>query len=145
MRGTIVARRYERFGNLARCAEPNVEVFGANQPAGTFYLVRDRGVRCIAFPCPTHQEAKLNSSFSRNIAGVNLEAAGLGENASAVNAACDRAGRRDHAGQDSPVKGPGGKSFELKGRKCLRAEQLGTWLNEAMYQDRLFKPDLRRS
>jgi hypothetical protein len=115
VRGEIVARRYDRFGNLGalRLSE-SWKSLGANQPAGTFYLVRDRGVRCIAFPCPTHHEAKLNSSFSRNIAGVNLEAAGLGEKASVVNAAMTGPEGVIVAGQDSPVKGPGGKSFELK-------------------------------
>src|SRR4030095_153176 len=108
-------KRYERFGNLGelRVAE-SWKALGANQPAGTFYLVRDRGVRCIAFPCPTHQEEKLTSSFSRNIAGVNLEAVGLGENASAVNASMTGPDGVIVAGQDSPVKGPGGRSFELK-------------------------------
>jgi len=115
VRGEIVARRYERFGNLgALFLSEAWKSLGANQPAGTFYLVRDRGVRCIAFPCPTHHEAKLNSSFSRNIAGINLEAAGLGENASVVNAAMTGPEGVIVAGQDSPVKGPGGRSFELK-------------------------------
>ena len=115
VRGTIVARRYERFGNLGALRLSEAwKAFAANQPAGTFYLVRDRGVRCIVFPCPTHHEAKLNSSFSRNIAGVNLEAVGLGENASIVSAAMTGPEGVIVAGQDSPVKGPGGKSFELK-------------------------------
>jgi len=39
---------------------------------GDFYRVRDLGVRCIAAPCETHREAKLNTTISRNIAGVNL-------------------------------------------------------------------------
>jgi hypothetical protein len=115
VRGTIVARRYERFGNLGALRISEAwKSLGPNQPPGTFYLVRDRGVRCIAFPCPTHHEAKLNSSFSRNIAGVNLEAAGLGENASVVNAAITGPEGVIVAGQDSPVKGPGGQSFELR-------------------------------
>jgi hypothetical protein len=41
-------------------------------PQGEFYRVRDLGVRCIAAPCETHHEAKLNTRISRNIAGVNL-------------------------------------------------------------------------
>jgi hypothetical protein len=115
VRGRIVARRYERFGNLgALRASESWKSLGANQPAGIFYLVRDRGVRCIAFPCPTHRETKLNSSFSRNIAGVNLEAANLGEKAALVTAAMTGADGVIATGQDSPVKGPGGRSFELK-------------------------------
>ena len=115
VRGKIVARRYERFGNLGALRLSEAwKSLGANQPAGTFYLVRDRGVRCIAFPCPTHQETKLNSTFSRNIAGVNLEGAGLGDDASVVNAAMTGPEGVIVVGHDSPVKGPGGKSFELK-------------------------------
>ena len=115
VRGEIVARRYERFGNLGALRLSQAwKALGAKQPAGTFYLVRDRGVRCIAFPCPTHHEAKLNSSFSRNIAGVNLEAAGLGDNTSVANAAMTGPAGVIVAGHDSPVKGPGGRSFELK-------------------------------
>ena len=41
---------------------------------GEFYRVRDLGVRCIAAPCETHYEAKLNTTISRKVAGVNLPA-----------------------------------------------------------------------
>lgn len=115
LRGSIVAKRYERFGNLGELRVSELwKSLGTNEPAGTFYRVRDRGVRCIAFPCPTHHEAKLNSSFSRNIARVNLEAVGLGDNASVVNAAMTGPEGVIVTGQDVPVKGPGGRSFELK-------------------------------
>jgi hypothetical protein len=115
VRGQLVARRYGTFGNLGELrVSESWKSIGANQPVGTFYLVRDRGVRCIAFPCPTHHEAKLNSSFSRNIAGVNLESAGLGENASIANAAMTGRDGLIVTGRDVPVKGPGGRSFELR-------------------------------
>jgi hypothetical protein len=115
VRGNIVAKRYERFGNLGELRVRELwKSLGVNAPVGTFYLVRDRGVRCIAFPCPTHSEAKLNSSISRNIAGVNLEGAGLGENSPVVNAAMTGPNGVIVTGQDVPVKGPGGRSFELK-------------------------------
>jgi len=125
VRGNIVAKRYERFGNLGELSvSESWKSLSANEPSGTFYLVRDRGVRCIAFPCPTHREVKLNSSFSRNIAGVNLEAAGLGENASVVNAAMTGSDGVIVAGQDVPVKGPGGRSFELKATQAyVRSKQ----------------------
>lgn len=45
----------------------------AASPSGEFYRVRDLGVRCIAAPCETHSEAKLNSTFSRHIAGIKLK------------------------------------------------------------------------
>jgi uncharacterized protein DUF6748 len=116
VRGNIVAKRYERFGNLGElCVSESWKLLGGHEPAGTFYRVRDRGVRCVAFPCPTHHEAKLNSSVSRNIAGVNLAGAGLGESdSSTVNAAMTGSDGVIVTGQDVPVTGPGGRSFELK-------------------------------
>lgn len=115
-RGKIVAKRYERFGNLGELrVSDSWKSLSANQPAGTFFRVEDRGVRCIAFPCPTHLEGKLNSSFSRNIAGVKLEGAGLGENQlSLVSAAMTAPDGVIVAGRDVPVTGPGGRSFELQ-------------------------------
>src|SRR5882724_7927852 len=113
VRGSIVTKRYGEFGNLGelRVSEAWMSM-GNNQPVGTFYLVRDRGIRCITFPCPTHHEAKLNSSFSRNIAGVNLERAGLGDNnAPVVNAAMTGPDGVIVTGNDVVVTGPGGRSF----------------------------------
>jgi len=116
VRGNIVAKRYGQFGNLGELrVSESWTTISDNQPVGTYYLVRDRGVRCITFPCPTHHEAKLNSSFSRNIAGVNLEGAGLGENnAPIVNAAMTGPEGVIVTGTDVVVTGPGGRSFELK-------------------------------
>src|SRR5688500_2176800 len=53
---------------------------GDKQPSGTFFRVRDRGIRCIAAPCETHHERKINSTVNRNIAGVDLAGAGAPEN-----------------------------------------------------------------
>lgn len=116
VRGKIVAKRYERFGNLGELrVNESWKSLGANEPAGTFYRVRDRGVRCVAFPCPTHHEAKLNSSLSRNIGGVSLTGAGLGDSdSSTVIAAMTGPDGVIVAGRDTPVTGPGGRSFELK-------------------------------
>lgn len=119
VRGAIVARSYGRFGNLGELrVSESWKSIGANRPVGTFYLVRDRGVRCITFTCPTHHEAKLNSTFSRNIAGVNLEGAGLGENnapiAPIAYAAMTGPDGVIVTGHDVVVTGPGGRSFELK-------------------------------
>lgn len=120
VRGSIVAKRYGKFGNLGelRVSESWMTISN-NQPVGTYYLVRDRGVRCITFPCPTHHEAKLNSSFSRNIAGVNLEGAGLGENnAPIAYAAMTGPDGVIVTGNDVVVTGPGGRSLELKGTQA---------------------------
>jgi hypothetical protein len=120
VRGEIVAKRFGTFGNLGemRVSESWMTI-SDNRPVGTYYLVRDRGVRCITFPCPTHHEAKLNSSFSRNIAGVNLQGAGLGEsNASIANAAMTGPDGLIVTGRDVVVTGPGGRSFELRGTQA---------------------------
>ncbi len=115
LRGNIVAKHYERFGNLGELRVSETwKSLGPNEPSGTFYLVRDRGIRCIAAPCPTHREVKLNSSITRNIAGVNLEGANLAEHATDVNAAMTGPDGVIVSGNDVPVKGPGGRSFELK-------------------------------
>ena len=119
VRGNLVAKRYEQFGNLGELrASESWKSLGANEPGRTFYRVRDRGVRCVAFPCPTHHEAKLNSRFSRNIAGVKLAGAGLGDSdSSTVNTAMTGADGVIVAGSDAPVTGPGGRSFELNATK----------------------------
>jgi hypothetical protein len=120
VRGSIVARRYPRFGNLGELqVTESWKPLGNNQPVGTFYLVRDRGVRCITFPCPTHQEAKLNSSFSRSIAGVNLQGAGLSDDATGqANAALTGPHGLIVSGSEMVVRGPGGRMLALRGTQA---------------------------
>src|SRR5258708_6151734 len=86
--GDVIAKTYGRFGNLGafRVTE-SWQAVGDSQPLGAFYHVRDRGLRCITHPCPTHHEAKLNSTFSLDIAGVDLSNANLGTNNASVIAA----------------------------------------------------------
>lgn len=132
VRGTIVAKHYARFGNLGELSvTESWKAVGANQPVGTFYRVRDRGVRCITHPCPTHSEAKLNSSGSRNIAGVNLEGAALGENVSVVNMAITGPDGVIVSGEDVRVTGPGGRSFELKATQVYVRNKLESGANNA--------------
>jgi hypothetical protein len=52
-----------------------------NKPAGEFFRVRDLGLRCIAAPCLSHHEAKLNTAISQKIAGVNIDSVGAPEDA----------------------------------------------------------------
>src|SRR5205085_2732818 len=87
----------------------------ANQPAGSFYRVRDRGIRCIAAPCATHHEATLNSKASTNIAGVDLSGPGAPDNllADATQAMTSTDGILV-SGNHTPVTGPAGRSQMLK-------------------------------
>src|SRR5688572_10926606 len=79
VRGDVVARRFPRFGNLGALRVTESWQSPSDNPAtGTLYRVRDRGVRCITHPCLSHSATKLASTFTRNIAGVDLAAAGAG-------------------------------------------------------------------
>jgi hypothetical protein len=103
------------------------EAAGSNQPADKFFRVRDRGLRCIAAPCPTHSEATLNSTASRNIAGVDLSAAGAPENlvSDATQAMTSRDGILA-SGNHEVVRGPAGRMQMLKANQFyLRAGRRG--------------------
>ncbi len=99
-----------------------------NRATGTFFRVRDRGIRCIAAPCETHHEAKLNTSVSRNIAGVDLAGANAAEGA--VSEALTTMTSQDGvlvAGTNSPVTGPAGRSQMLKATQFyLRAKPVAS-------------------
>ena len=115
LRGTLRpgGNRWQRLGVL-RVSEV-WEAASANQPSGMFFRVRDRGIRCIAAPCPTHQEDRLNSTASRNIAGVDLAGAGAPDNTlSEANAAMTARDGILISGTHAPVTGPAGRSQMLK-------------------------------
>jgi hypothetical protein len=111
LRGTM--RRKGQFGEF-RVSEV-WQAASANQPENKFFRVRDRGVRCIAAPCPTHHEATLNSTASRNIAGVDLSGAGAPENliSDATQAMTSPDGILV-SGNHSVVTGPAGRMQMLK-------------------------------
>jgi uncharacterized protein DUF6748 len=124
LRGSMRTRgdRNGRFGVL-RVSEV-WHAASSNQPAGTFYRVQDRGLRCITHPCETHHEATLNSSAQRNIAGVEL--AGAGASDDLLNQANEAMTGPDGiivSGSHSPVRGPAGRSQILKATQFyLRAK-----------------------
>ena len=103
-----------------------------NRASGTFFRVRDRGIRCIAAPCETHHEAKLNTSVSRNVAGVDLAGANASENA--VSEALTAMTNPDGvlvSGSHEPVTGPAGRSQMLKATQFyLRAKASGSSGNQ---------------
>jgi hypothetical protein len=96
----------------------------SNQPGGSFYRVRDLGIKCITHPCETHHEATLNSSAHRNVAGVEL--AGAGASDELLNQANEAMTSQDGilvSGFHSPVRGPAGRSQMLKATQFyLRAK-----------------------
>lgn len=116
LRGNVVPKFYPRFGNLGgfRVSEA-WQAASDNQPTGTYYRVKDRGLRCITYPCPTHHEAKLNSTVHANIAGVDMNGTGAKEElVSEANRAMTEVDGVLVAGSHEPVRGPGGRSRQLK-------------------------------
>lgn len=115
LRGTMQNRgdHNGRFGVLL--VSEVWQAASANEPSGTFFRVRDRGIRCIAAPCPTHHEAQLNSTISREIAGVDLSGAGASDSAlSEATGAMTSPSGILVSGDHSPVTGPAGRSQMLK-------------------------------
>jgi hypothetical protein len=116
LRGRIVPKQFARFGNLgALRVTESWKAITDHRPEGTFYLVRDRGVRCIAAPCPSHHEARINSTLSRNIAGIDEMQDGSGISLADPGGVII-------AGEHVPVTGPAGKSVQLKASQIFQRQ-----------------------
>lgn len=85
------------------------------KPYGDFYRVRDLGIKCIAAPCLTHQEAKLNAPSQRKIAGVDLNDARADQTAlEQAQTGMTSSEGIIVAGGHSTVSGPAGQGLMLK-------------------------------
>jgi hypothetical protein len=82
-------------------------------PTGQFYKVKDAGIRCITFPCPSLREQLLNSRRMATIAGVDLKASGAGADRVAEGLKRLYAEGILVAGRHEPVVGPAGKARTL--------------------------------
>ena len=126
LRGSLAEKVYGNFGKLGvlRVTE-SWQAASDNTPTGSFYRVKDRGLRCVTFPCPTHYEAKLNSTVGRDIAGVDLNSASATDNISAeASAAMTSADGILVAAEHVRVKGPAGRAETLKASQFyVRATQ----------------------
>jgi hypothetical protein len=115
LRGEIKSKSFAKGGKFGvlRVSE-SWAAAGKSADSGTFYRVKDRGLRCITYPCETHYEAKLNSNVISNIAGVDLARANASEESvTEANTAMTGSDGVVVAGSHGPVKGPGGKSVQL--------------------------------
>jgi hypothetical protein len=111
LRGKVSPKRYGRVGMFGVLrVDESWQAVNNIRPTGLFYRVRDRGLRCITFPCPTHHEAKLNTTFGQNIAGVDLSGVSGADTAQAMTGPEGVIVAGDHV----KVKGPGGSMLELK-------------------------------
>jgi hypothetical protein len=123
LRGRMIAKRFDprgMFGVLR--VDESWQAVNNNRPNGLFYRVRDRGLRCIAFPCPTHHEAKLNSTIGQNIAGVDLSALPGADVARSMTGPDGVIAAGDHV----KVNGPGGTLLELKAKQVYLRTGKGT-------------------
>src|SRR5262249_40887566 len=115
LRGKIVRKVDPNFGALGLFRVTEVwQAASDNRPAGTFFLVHETRIRCVAAPCPTHNEAELNSTVNRKIAGVDLSESGAPSDV--ISQAAVTMGQPSGlivAGNHAPVTGPGGRSETL--------------------------------
>jgi hypothetical protein len=114
LRGTLLTRGNRRgvFGIL-RVSE-SWQAATTKSASGDYYRVRDRGLRCIAAPCETHHEARLNTTASRDIAGVDLSGVGASDSVmSDVSQTMTSTEGIIVTGTHSPEVGPAGRSVKL--------------------------------
>lgn len=84
--------------------------------ASTVWRVKDSGVRCITWPCPSDRETKINGTTARNVAGVDLSAVGATDDqiSDAYTAMTSTDGTLVD-GTNGNVTGPGGTMLQLNG------------------------------
>ena len=116
LRGELTQRRFPQFGRLGvfRVTEA-WRAASERTPQGTFFRVRDLGIRCITHPCLTHQEERLNAYSQRKIAGVELNGAGASEQTiTEAHSAMTGAEGILVAGTHATVTGPAGRAQTLR-------------------------------
>ncbi|MCX7099815.1 MAG: hypothetical protein NTV43_18125 [Methylococcales bacterium] len=113
LRGRLNKQLFGRYGKQWVLSVTGAWAAATATPsADTVYQVRLNGIRCIAAPCNSVEELKLNSTVLLNIAGLDLAVA----NASPTqleNASAQLTTGLIVAGKHKPVTGPGGKSQTL--------------------------------
>lgn len=100
----------------APAVAPDVPPGGYPAPAATLYRAWDNGTRCITWPCPSTTQAKLNTSQTWPVAGVDLSDSCANDRqvAAAYDALATPTGILVD-GSDGWVSGPGGRMKELAG------------------------------
>jgi hypothetical protein len=116
IRGELTSLSHRRMGRFGLLRASEVWEAGSDKPpTGDFFRARDLGVRCITHPCLTHHEAKLNTTASRDIAGVELSGAGASDDrlSEAVKSMTGPAGIIV-SGWHKQVSGPAGRAVTLE-------------------------------
>jgi hypothetical protein len=74
VRGELQEERFDGFGSLGVLVASDAWRAAGRGPAkGTWYGLRDAGIRCIAAPCFSIDERTLNTPHTRRVSAVDLE------------------------------------------------------------------------
>ncbi len=81
LRGKLAPAAYPQFDLASFAVEEGWRGATSNAPSGTFYRVKDSGVKCITYPCPTVQGVKLNKNAKpiSNYSGLDLAPSGASQ------------------------------------------------------------------
>jgi hypothetical protein len=115
LRGNLIEKQFGDIGKLGVFVVSEAWQAATTTPVnGPYFRTHLNGVRCIAAPCPSITEEKLNTRQLRNLAGVDLSQVGASE--VKLNTASERLSLPDGilvTGKHKTVKGPAGKALSL--------------------------------
>lgn len=85
-----------------------------SKPLGMFVSMKNSGIVCVAFPCPTLHLSALNGEWEKDVAGVELGGSGAAQKwQDLAQAALQRGEMMLAAGMFEEVSGPGGTLDQL--------------------------------
>lgn len=115
LRGSLEA--YEANGNPFGVARLEVKAAWRavtdNPPSGSFYQIKDSGIVCITFPCPSISQLTLNVGDVTNLGSVDLTTSGASDADLTLASNAIFAGGLVVSGSHQLIEGPGGQASEL--------------------------------
>jgi len=115
LRGQLQTKQFGDIAKLGVFVVSEAWEAATNKPTnGPYFRIHLNGIRCIAAPCNSVDEEKLNTNITRGIDGINLDK--VGANETKLTAASERLSTTEGilvTGRHKPVTGPGGKSVSL--------------------------------
>jgi len=108
LRGDIKSQTYTNFGNMGKFVVKEAWApASTNVAVGTFYRATDSGIRCIRAPCNSIHEAKLNSTTSANVSGIDFSATGATDDEITAAQAAPASGGILAVGKNRPERNGG--------------------------------------
>jgi hypothetical protein len=119
IKGRLLKKNYGNFGALGELKVDEAWEAATEAPAqGVFYRVASNNIVCIAAPCLSFREEKLNSPQHQDIAGIDLSR--VGASASQLNAANAQLSQAEGllaAAWHYTARGAAGKAKALRARQ----------------------------